>query len=69
MHNEVWGEMGILHLFETQCRNSIESRNNRITGHFGITVLDRFDRPRHARAVSIQSLANFHDRPDRPNRT
>ena len=36
--------------------------------HFRIH-LDRFDCSRHARVVSIKSLANFHDRPDRPDRT
>ena len=35
---------------------------------FGIH-LDRFDRPRHPRAVSVESLAIVYDRPDRPDRT
>ena len=35
---------------------------------FGIH-LDRFDLPCQAIAISIESLAIFHDRPGRPDRT
>ena len=48
-------------------RSSERALNFGKSGSFRID-LDRFDCSRHARVVSIKSLANFHVGPDRPDR-